>query len=395
MDPLSIAASTAALVGLVDQAVRGVQKLARLKHAAPLLQQLNNELSDLRIIVCKVEDICRQGMIQNPGLVSDREILSRAIDQAKNAILELEMVIEYGLLSRSEAPSVKIDTFFWMRKESELRDRRDRLRDAKRNLSIVIGLDQMYNIPIREHLRRCHTKARYRQLQARTELHLLQLQAGNQLILSRQQMLENIINTRLPQPERPALLLTRASDQLESHLQQPTTPPLDLSREANQSLDQAIIFRTVSSKPCGPFCSCVCHKVKQFRSPGLFDRLLGSFFIGYDSLPLVAKPCNSSHCARGNVSRTVVSYMFPRWFLNCIVMLQTRPPTPEPVLRILKIRPNNSEIFKALRSQDISRIRRMIVDGEASVRDVNEEGESLITVSPPLSKMVQLITFLL
>ena len=194
-------------------------------------------------------------------------------------------------------------------------------------------------------------------------------------------MLENIIDSRLPQPERPALQPGRASDQHENHLQQHTAAPLDLSIEADPFPDQAIIFRTVSSKPCGPFCSCVCHKIKQFRSPGLFDRLLGSFFIGYNALPLVTKPCNSSQCGRGNVSRNVVSYMFPRWFLNCIVMLQMRPPTPEPVIRILTIRRNNSEIFKALRNRDISRIRGMIMDGNASVRDVNEEGESLLTVS--------------
>ncbi len=248
---------------------------------------------------------------------------------------------------------------------------------------------------IREHLKTRHTKARYRQTQTATQLHLVQIQAGNQQILSRQEMLENIIDLRLPQPERPALPLTGASEQHENHLQQLATPHLDPTVEADRFPEPAIRFRTVGSKPCGPFCPCVCHKIKQFRSPGLFDHLLGSVFIGYDALPLVSKPCNSSRCGRGNVSRAVVTYMFPRWFLNYIVMLQTRPSTPEPVIRILRIRPNNSEIFKAVRRQDISRIRRMIMDGEASVRDVNEDGESLITVSLSISKMQQLLRLLL
>ena len=146
MDPLSIIASTAALIGLIDQAVRGVRKLGRLKHVPSLLQQLNNELSDLRLVVGKVEDICRQALIQNSDLISDREVLSRMIDRAKNAILELEKVIEYGLPAPSEGTTVKIDRLFWIRKESEIRDSRDRLRDAKWGLSIAIGLDQMYNI---------------------------------------------------------------------------------------------------------------------------------------------------------------------------------------------------------------------------------------------------------
>ena len=37
------------------------------------------------------------------------------------------------------------------------------------------------------------------------------------------------------------------------------------------------------------------------------------------------------------------------------------------------MRPNDSEIFKALKQQDISRIRKMIADGQASIRDINEK----------------------
>jgi hypothetical protein len=96
MDPLSITASTAALVALIDPVAKGVRKLARLKHAKPLLQQLNNELSDLQLVVAKVEDICRQAVMQNGDLASNQEVLSRAVDRAKDAILELDKVIEYG-----------------------------------------------------------------------------------------------------------------------------------------------------------------------------------------------------------------------------------------------------------------------------------------------------------
>lgn len=143
MDPLSIIASTITIVGLVDKVVRKVRKIARLKHVVSLLQQLDYELSDLRLVVRKVEDICWQALTQNSDSVSDQEILSKAIDRAKNAILELEKVIEYGLLAPAEGTTIKINRLFWIRKESEVRDSRDRLRDAKWGLSIAIGLDQM------------------------------------------------------------------------------------------------------------------------------------------------------------------------------------------------------------------------------------------------------------
>lgn len=128
---------------LTDQVAKGVRKLARIKHAKLLLQQLNNELSDLQLVVAKVEDICRQAVIQNGDLASNQEAISRAIDRAEDAVLELDKVIEYGLLAPSEGTTVKIDRLFWIRKESEIRHKRDRLRDAKWGLSLAIGLDGM------------------------------------------------------------------------------------------------------------------------------------------------------------------------------------------------------------------------------------------------------------
>lgn len=143
MDPLSVAASTVTLVGVMDPVIKGVRKLARLKHAEPVLQQLNNELSDFRLVVGKVEDKCRQALIENGDLASDQEVLSRAIDRAKDAILELEQVIVYGLLAPSDGTTIKIDRLFWIRKESEVREKRNRLRDARLGLSLAIGLEGM------------------------------------------------------------------------------------------------------------------------------------------------------------------------------------------------------------------------------------------------------------
>lgn len=116
-----------------------MRKLARYKHATLLLQQLNNELSDLRLIVGKIEDVCQQASNQSSGLVSDKEALSRAIDGGKKTILGLESLITYGLLMPSEGADSKIDRLFWIRKESELRDKVSELRNAKSNISLAIG----------------------------------------------------------------------------------------------------------------------------------------------------------------------------------------------------------------------------------------------------------------
>ncbi|MCJ1475869.1 Ankyrin-2 [Lambiella insularis] len=159
-------------------------------------------------------------------MVNHHNELLRAIVRAKDAILELEKVIEYGLLVPSNGPTVKVNRLFWMRKESEIVNKMHRLRDAKSDLSIAVGLYQM-------------------ELQITTQLHLVQLQVGNQSILSSQQMLGNMIDSRLPEPKRGAPSLSGPSNKHENNLQQATTFS---SLRSDPVQRQAINFRIVSSE---------------------------------------------------------------------------------------------------------------------------------------------------
>ena len=56
---------------------------------------------------------------------------------------------------------------------------------------------------------------------------------------------------------------------------------------------------------------------------------------------------------------------------------------------MLRIRPNHSEIFSAVVSHDAFKVRELLTDGRASILDVNEEGESLLTVSDFVLIMAQ------
>lgn len=148
-DPLSITASIAALLQLVDSVAKGVRKFARYKSASLFLQQLNNELSDLRLVIGRIDDVCLQASNEISASAFNRESLYRAIHGGKKTILGLERVISGGLLMPSDGADSKIDRLFWMRKESELRDMLNDLRFAKLSISLAIGVDIMYVFPKR------------------------------------------------------------------------------------------------------------------------------------------------------------------------------------------------------------------------------------------------------
>lgn len=143
MDALSIAASLAALIGVVDNVAKGCRKLLALKHAPQILQQLNDELSDFQFVIATVEDVCREQEALETGRCFSQELLSAAIHRAKDAILDLEKMEAYGLLKTPDHRNPKIDFKFWIRNESKLREMRERLRHAKVDILVAFNADDM------------------------------------------------------------------------------------------------------------------------------------------------------------------------------------------------------------------------------------------------------------
>lgn len=123
---------------------------------------------------------------------------------------------------------------------------------------------------------------------------------------------------------------------------------------------------------CGVNCNCKCHTSLRFRSPGVLDSIFGSLFLGYEASPWSSQRCQNARCRR---SSTTVHYTFPRWFVTRIVaitMSYNQAGTgPELLLRVLQIRPNDARIFACAQHGHLEEAKRLLVDGEASIFDVN------------------------
>jgi hypothetical protein len=92
MDPLSITASIAALVGVADLSVKGLKKL-RSAHKAPAeIDAVVNEIEDFRLWIGYMNDTAPQS-----SLNSDVPALTKLLDEARGQLTKLNEVVTSNL----------------------------------------------------------------------------------------------------------------------------------------------------------------------------------------------------------------------------------------------------------------------------------------------------------
>ena len=88
------------------------------------------------------------------------------------------------------------------------------------------------------------------------------------------------------------------------------------STSLKQGRDSVVKFHCQGLVSCEGYCSCICHSIYRYKSPGLLERLIGSLFVGYTDLPTSTPKCDSKTCM-DKASRNIrISYAFPFWFIR-------------------------------------------------------------------------------
>lgn len=137
-DPLSIAAGIITVIGAAEAVAKGLGKLISLKGLPSTFVALNNEISDLRLVVQEVDGfLLDNGQLSVHGRkicessVNGIKSLQSNLDNAKGKLLALERMITHDLTNADGSP----DRFKWLREENKLR----RLQEDNRNLRLNIG----------------------------------------------------------------------------------------------------------------------------------------------------------------------------------------------------------------------------------------------------------------
>lgn len=118
MDPLTITASIVTLIEAGSQLSRLLRKVIRLKKAPAVLLALNNEISDLQVVIGDINDLLR---IADRDDIATPRSLANALEQVKSVLLELERFVAYDLTTvTSDSSEFRIDKSVLLRSEKRL-----------------------------------------------------------------------------------------------------------------------------------------------------------------------------------------------------------------------------------------------------------------------------------
>ena len=136
MDPISLTASIIAILGAGGTIARGLGKIRRLKNAPDVLLQLNNEVTDIHLLIQSVEELSQQWTHQPSTSNRQRDMVCIALSRAKDSVLELEKLIAYTLTEETNT-GAEVDRSAWVRNLDRIKETKNSIRAAREDLNTV------------------------------------------------------------------------------------------------------------------------------------------------------------------------------------------------------------------------------------------------------------------
>ena len=140
MDPLSITASTIAVVGLVTQLAKSLTKVKRTFQNAPAeFDALVNEVSDFQIVLNEFQSVAsvQADQVGHPRWNDASQILQNSRD----ALSKLEKIINLRLVGSHDGNGqIKVSRLAWLRSKEEVGSLRMILRDERNKLAFFVTL---------------------------------------------------------------------------------------------------------------------------------------------------------------------------------------------------------------------------------------------------------------
>lgn len=136
MDPLSITASVLTLLTAANKVAKGLDKLASIKGAPAAVLALNNELSDLRLILAEAEPLLQRHAHTALSPMTGSRTLQLSIDKAKGRLADLESIVGNRLMRRMGTR----DRMGWLYEQDRVQKALTDVRTAKENVTAMLGV---------------------------------------------------------------------------------------------------------------------------------------------------------------------------------------------------------------------------------------------------------------
>ena len=136
MDPLSLTASIIAVFGAGGTIAKGLGKIRHLKKAPIVLLQLHNEVSDLHLLICAVDELYRKPDDATARSALQEQVACRTLERAKRALLDLEELIGY-ILTKETNKGTEVDSLAWIGALKKIKEAKSNIRAARDDLNAV------------------------------------------------------------------------------------------------------------------------------------------------------------------------------------------------------------------------------------------------------------------
>lgn len=141
-DLLSLAASIITVVGAADTVSKTLSKIKIFLHAPEELLALNNEISDLKVVLSCINSFVTSEQSDAAAMSQDFfQHVSALLEKAKDRLLQLEQLIHFRFLkSGSLNGDYRVYRLKWVRARNTVESHRQALRDTRQNLLTQVTL---------------------------------------------------------------------------------------------------------------------------------------------------------------------------------------------------------------------------------------------------------------
>ena len=396
-DPLSLAASVIAVIGAASTISKTLSKVKLLRKAPTSLLALNNEITDLTIILRTVEKhlssvLSSVDLEQSTPSQDVLQQITSLVDRAKDHLLQLDQLIHYQLLESGTLDGdYKVFRIRWIRARNTIENHQNSLQDIKQGVLLQLAVLNSFVTSFWQYLilEYSLTGSSIQQTRVRLivdevflitkQLRISQLNDSDRTthqLIRQSNLLNDLLSChgQLHDRLQSAQILTEQEDEK------------SLSASRKMAIANNIPFvvgiRTHLSmyqqKPCATLCRCNCHNVQSFRSPPLLRNLLGFVFIKYSGYPFgLSRQCSDVVCQSQPHFKARAIYYFPFWlFSRMIDMTFMLSYSHEPSLS-LAVRGTfsaNSDIWRVIMLDDAQGVQSILNKRAARPNDVEIPG---------------------
>ena len=358
MDPLSITAGAIALLGACTQASGTFMKIRRLKEAPAIIQSLNNEISDLHLIILDINDMIEKAKIKRLTFshVDKRifELCSSTLNQAREKVQEVEGLVHYSLLKAGREEYLKINKVIFLQEYKNLSLLQADLRDIRQKITalfIRLGMKEV----------------------SRIEVLLESMSNELPVLMQSQARIEGTLLHMQSPPPTPASTTQRRPQNEAIHV-------LEKLEHLGSSMQSSIQVLVSRQTPRAFEVCCDCSRQTKLVE---MHTLFGSLFLGYAANPVVSS-CNRQHCL--DRKRTVIqlSYFFPLWCLRLVLLFRAQFISSSNITFSFSIRPivpTHHIVYDMMEVGNLRGVKNLLVNGQISLDGQNSNLGTLLHVS--------------